>query len=223
MLELRTSKQRSRPTERHHIVESAEQLSAIKRSKFDLCVWRRTCSPSFAKWLEAVSVRHELAVDLRGVRAERVDFGALLNEVAPGPFRDAWALDLTQVLAAYVGVFGDEPLRVQLSTIDGRKCPRFHVDSVGVRLLCTYAGPGTEWIPEAAVDRERLRACDAGEAPTRAGGRVEQLACFDVALMKGSAWPGNHRVGTVHRSPAVARDQRRLVFTVDTLRPPPRR
>jgi hypothetical protein len=49
----------------------------------------------------------------------------------------------------------------------------------------------------------------------------EHLERFDVALMKGSAWPANGRFGTVHRSPDVP-GAPRLVFTVDTLRVPGR-
>jgi hypothetical protein len=155
------------------------------------------------------------------VRADTFDVAAMLTTLPDGPLREAWCEDLSTVLAQYVKVVGDEPLRVQLATIDGRKCPRFHVDNVGVRLLCTYAGPGTEWIAESSVDRQHLRTCDAMHAPTRPNGRVEHLERFDVALMKGSAWPGNGRFGTVHRSPDVP-GAPRLVFTVDTLRVPGR-
>jgi hypothetical protein len=221
MLELASSAPVRRPKDRHRLVTEPGRLSAIRRTTVDLCVWRRTLPSPLSTWLDSVARSHSLAIDERGVRADAFDVATMLTTLPAGPLREAWADDLSNVLHHYVRVVGDEPLRVQLATIDGRKCPRFHVDNVGVRLLCTYAGPGTEWIAESSVDRQHLRTCDAMHAPTRPSGRVEHLERFDVALMKGSAWPANGRFGTVHRSPDVP-GAPRLVFTVDTLRVPGR-
>ena len=33
-------------------------------------------------------------------------------------------------------------------------CRRFHTDVNELRLLCTYSGPATLWLPEAAADRD---------------------------------------------------------------------
>lgn len=206
---------------RHRLVGEPSRLAAIRRATVDLCVWRRSLPAPLAAWLDEVAARHELSLDVRGARASTFDFEAPLRSLPAGAMREAWVADLSTLLQRYAAVIGDEPLRVQLATIDGRKCPRFHVDNVGVRLLCTYAGPGTEWIAEPAVDRERLRTCDAAQAPTRPGGTVEQLERFDVAMMKGSGFAGNRRFGTVHRSPDVP-GAPRVVLTVDTLRVPDR-
>src|SRR5690606_9784866 len=98
---------------------------------------------------------------------------------------------------------------------------RFHVDYHALRLVCTYAGPGTEWVARDDVDRRKLAARHLElEAAHRAAGirptDVRRLAPGDVLLMKGKGWPGAH--GPVHRSPPVeAAGQRRLVLTL-TLR-----
>jgi hypothetical protein len=47
---------------------------------------------------------------------------------------------------------------LRLRALSHEMCPRFHVDRVPLRLLCTYAGPGTEWLAETDVDRALLRA-----------------------------------------------------------------
>ena len=36
---------------------------------------------------------------------------------------------------------------MRLVSTSAPMCPRFHTDHVGVRLICTYVGPGTEWLP----------------------------------------------------------------------------
>lgn len=221
MLEPVTRRARSTRGARHAFVDSAAGLSRIHRASLDVCVWRRTVDASLARWLDEVAKGSALSIDERNLRARDVKFDRWLGSLAASAEKQAFVDDLELVLAAAVRVNGDVPLRVQLSTIDSRKCPRFHIDNVGVRLLCTYAGAGTEWIPEAAVDREHLRTCSADHAPLRAGGAVEHLKRFDVVLMKGTAFPGNARFGAVHRSPDV-RGAPRIVFTVDTQHPPTR-
>jgi hypothetical protein len=79
-------------------------------------------------------------------------------------------------------------------------CRKFHVGSVGLRLLCTYAGPGTEWIEP--------------------GGNIRRMTTMEVAVFKGSAFLGaGPRV--LHRSPPVSSgtfvDQSRLVLCIDAL------
>jgi hypothetical protein len=206
---------------RSRFVKTPRGLSAIKRPGLDLCVWRRTLPDDLSAWCRRLVRTTALAVDERGVTADEVDFERYLADVPQGEMKDLWVADLNQVLGVYRRVVGDVPLRVQISTIDSRKCPRFHIDNVGLRLLCTYAGAGTEWIDERQLDREHLRVCTVDHAPVKQGGAVEHLLPFDVALMKGTAFPGNGRFGQVHRSPAVA-GAARLVFTLDTHFPPSR-
>jgi G3E family GTPase len=49
----------------------------------------------------------------------------------------------------------------------------------------------------------------------RSASDIEQLACGDVALLKGERWEGNANAGLVHRSPAVTAGTRRLLLTLD--------
>jgi hypothetical protein len=60
-----------------------------------------------------------------------------------------------------IGQHARSPLRavdLRLSFLDSTPCPRFHVDSVPLRLLCTLQGPGTEIARETFVWRERFEA-----------------------------------------------------------------
>ncbi|MEW6435334.1 MAG: DUF1826 domain-containing protein [Myxococcota bacterium] len=105
--------------------------------------------------------------------------------------------------ALYLKVSGAPRVRLQLGWIRGQQCPRFHTDFVRLRLICTYVGPGTEWIDERWLDRDLAARCHAHEAPLRPGGAVSRLERFTVGLMKGRAFPGNERHGLVHRSPPL--------------------
>jgi len=104
-------------------------------------------------------------------------------------------------------------------------CRKFHADYIGVRLLCTYSGPGTEWVDDAYVNRRTAldpdsSLADANRALVPDPTRVRSLGEGDVALLKGHAYPGNEGRGVVHRSaPVEARGLRRIVLKIDARRP----
>jgi hypothetical protein len=102
-------------------------------------------------------------------------------------------------------------LRIRLERVQDNACRRFHADQVRLRLLCTYRGPGTEWLPDAGVRRD----ADGGiaEPPPAAIGR---LVRFEVALLKGAAHPQGRPL--IHRSPPIAGTGiARLLLAIDSL------
>ena len=109
---------------------------------------------------------------------------------------------------------------LRLRALGHEMCPRFHVDRVPLRLLCTYAGPGTEWLAETDVDRALLRAqvtkgaCDPA---MRGGAEVRRLAPGHVGVFKGEAWPERAGRGAVHRSPSCGGRGRRLFLSLEPL------
>lgn len=135
--------------------------------------------------------------------------------------------DVHRLATAFSAALDRTDLSVRLDVISTDKCRRFHADYKHVRLLCTYVGPGTEWVEERDLDREALRHRDAQDGSTfeHTNGRIvpDPLAIHratpgDVLLLKGESYPGNRGRGAVHRSPAIERaghDVRRLVLTID--------
>ncbi|WP_110969829.1 DUF1826 domain-containing protein [Pseudomonas huaxiensis] len=124
---------------------------------------------------------------------------------------DGFIADLAWLIDAYVCLLGAKSVGVRLRALERAMCPRFHVDHVPLRLITTYAGPASEWLEESAVDRRRLAQDEVDSADIR------QLTCGDVALFKGEKWLGNEGAGVVHRSPALANGERRLILTLDWL------
>lgn len=124
---------------------------------------------------------------------------------------DGFIADIRWLIGAYACLLDARSVGVRLRVLERAMCPRFHVDHVPVRLITTYAGPASEWLGEGAVDRRRL-----GQEEVNAAD-IRQLACGDVALLKGEKWQGNEGAGLVHRSPALAHGERRLILTLDWL------
>jgi hypothetical protein len=95
----------------------------------------------------------------------------------------ALAADIAALARLFAAVAGARTLRLRLEHIDDDACRRFHVDAVRLRLLCTYAGPGTQW--------QDIQ------------GGVHRMARLQVGLFKGSRHP-THRPCILHRSPPVS-------------------
>ena len=109
---------------------------------------------------------------------------------------------------------------LRLTVLDCAMCPRFHVDRVPCRLVTTYQGAATQWLPHQVVDRTKLGAGSNGQSDSLSGlfqseSDIRNLSSGDVALLKGELWEGNENAGLVHRSPALSAGERRLLLTLD--------
>ncbi|XOV84185.1 MAG: DUF1826 domain-containing protein [bacterium] len=132
----------------------------------------------------------------------------------------ALAEDVTDLVDMFCSLFELTSTGMRLAVLDKAMCPRFHVDHVPCRLVTTYKGIATQWLPHTVVDRSRLGPGSNGQADHTSGlykaaGDVQQLTSGDVALLKGEGWPSNENAGLVHRSPTVESGASRLFFTLD--------
>ncbi|ETK21119.1 hypothetical protein H097_01127 [Pseudomonas sp. FH4] len=125
---------------------------------------------------------------------------------------DGFIADVAWLVSAFACLLGAKRIGVRLRLLDKAMCPRFHVDHVPVRLITTYAGIGSQWLREGVMDRRQL-----SQADSEPSERIEQIHCGEVALLKGEKWRGNEGYGLIHRSPALAANERRLILTLDWL------
>jgi hypothetical protein len=150
----------------------------------------------------------------RSVRCEDPGRGAEeLVRGLDGPGRAGWVEDVRWLAELYRDLTEADELGLRLHASDRSMCPGFHVDRIGLRLVCTYAGPGTEWLQEPQVDRGAL--ARRALAEVHRGGAVERMVVGAIGLLKGESWPGNEGRGAVHRSPALPPGQRRVLLTID--------
>ena len=129
--------------------------------------------------------------------------------------------DISSLCEMFSELVCADEVMISLESPDDATCPRFHVDRVGIRMLVTYLGPGTELLPQGQVDRNWLGDAGHGLVDEESGlmlpgAEVQQVSAFDVVLLKGEAWPGAENFGAVHRSPDPL-GQRRVLLRVDML------
>lgn len=124
------------------------------------------------------------------------------------PGREDFAADINFLVEMYGVLLGCPAVGLRLEVLGRAMCPRFHVDQTGIRLLCTYQGPGTEWLEDGAADRSKLGPVSAGVGDERSGiildpAGIHHVEPYAIALLKGSGWQGNAGRGIIHRSPAL--------------------
>jgi Protein of unknown function (DUF1826) len=130
--------------------------------------------------------------------------------------RRAFAAELHHLIRLFVGAAKPPDVRIKLEIERDDRCRYFHTDRVGLRLLCTYLGPGTEWVPDEFANRSALGSGDNAAIvpdPTR----VKRLAPFWVGLFKGDLHPDCPGLGCIHRSPSIGheRNAARILLTID--------
>ena len=146
----------------------------------------------------------------------------LLDEALPsaGEPEGRFALieDMVQMGRAFFESTESKHIRFQLEIIQSDMCRLFHQDNMRQRLLCTYFGPGTEWLDASNVYREGLGKGDNDKIVKDYSG-VKRANPFDILLLKGSRYGGPEE-GVVHRSPPIAQDELvRVLFKIDECLP----
>jgi len=128
--------------------------------------------------------------------------------------------DISELVKMFCLLFDRQQVGLRLTLLDKAMCPRFHVDRVPCRLVSTYHGIATEWLPHKKADRSKLGMGSNGLIYRQSGlykndEDIQKLNFGDVALLKGECWEGNEGAGLIHRSPNVAENEKRLLVTID--------
>ena len=105
--------------------------------------------------------------------------------------------------------------RLLLTTISTNMCRKFHTDINDLRLLCTYIGPGTIWLPDEAVDFEALQSKSSAKDVVKNPELVQQVQTGEVIILKGALYPEARPI--LHRSPIIEEAGiNRLLLRIDT-------
>lgn len=169
-----------------------------------VCVWNRPPDPILVSYLED-SVRSGSWKRKAQIEAAGPRFDELLAGFDADVGRVRWITELTALVDLFATLTDAQTIGLRVTATARATCPRFHADQVGLRLLCSWLGEGTEWLAEEDVSRGALGLQQPSVGSTtgvlRPGGVVRQMPAFAVGAFKGDLWPGNGGRGAVHRSP----------------------
>lgn len=111
--------------------------------------------------------------------------------------------DVEALSARFAQVMNVSAVRVRIERTDSNACRKVHADYTDVRLITTYAGPGTDIAPH-ADENDRIDCC------------LERVPTGCIGLFKGRTYDADHRP-CFHRSPPAGdMGEKRLVLVIDT-------
>jgi hypothetical protein len=109
--------------------------------------------------------------------------------------------DIEQLAGRFSALMGCDSIRLRLEGVVSDACRKIHGDYTDVRLITTYAGPGTQYIPH----------CKSGNEA-----ELVDMPTGWIGLFKGRDFNPGH-APCMHRSPPIiASGERRLVLVIDT-------
>ena len=112
------------------------------------------------------------------------------------PFYDIWINDMSNICKAFCKFLGEEKISFWIGTKRG--CKRYHVDMVPFRLLVTYAGEGTEILPNYAANRNAYVEGMSNKEIIMDKSALESVNTWDIAIFRGGS------EGILHRTPDSA-------------------
>lgn len=201
----------------------AISLLSIFNHEQQITVVERPASAGISQYLQSVTTLLGRGFQLTIQASESVTQHVLQQRLLPQHTAHEYLLADMELLAnLYFDLLGCPRIGLRLEVLQGAMCPKFHVDRTGIRLLCTYMGPGTEWLDDRYADRSKLGISTANVCDTNSGlildsAGLQQTPAFAIALLKGSLWQGNEQRGVIHRSPAVVSNQIRVMLAIDAL------
>lgn len=211
---------RQHPVATARFGDSPLVLGDIYEDGVSLSAWQRRVENDVHQYAEGLT-RYGRSYASRQV-VSLADIRPVMSDLLPEqPGRQIFIDDIYLLADLFTCLFGLEEVGLRVAPLTSTMCPRFHTDRVPCRLLCTYGrGPGTQWLADTGADRRYLGTGSRGLPDEESGlirdpGSIFGLNAGDVALLKGEAWPDNEGRGLIHRSPALARGESRLLLSLD--------
>ncbi|MEM7304921.1 MAG: DUF1826 domain-containing protein [Pseudomonadota bacterium] len=193
----------------------------IFKEDINIAIWRRALSAEIKDYAQVFLKAHKNYRQSLVVKPDNA-FEKLTESESKLSQSKALCQNISELVEMFCLLFGVKQVGLRLTTLDHSMCPRFHVDRVPGRLVCTYHGVSTEWLPHNEIDRSKLGNGNNGLPDEESGlfqspHSIKQLNVGDVAILKGELWDGNENAGLVHRSPQVPSGENRLLLTLDFL------
>ena len=167
-------------------------------------IWRRRVHKRMQSWLDTLPADQlptgRIVLPVSQVRSAVTE---LLNisEMPDCAERKLLLDDICLLAHEFNELFAPAYLRLRFDVVTTNKCPKFHIDHVAARLLCTYRGVGTEY---SFLDDQK-RPAEIFTTPN----------CAAIVL-RGAKWPTDRANNLVHRSPEINDvNETRLLLVID--------
>ena len=167
-------------------------------------IWRRRVHKRMQSWLDTLPADQlptgRIVLPVSQVRSAVTEL-MNISEMPDCAERKLLLDDICLLAHEFDELFAPAYLRLRFDVVTTNKCPKFHIDHVAARLLCTYRGVGTEY---SFLDDQK-RPAEIFTTPNCA-----------VIVLRGAKWPTDRANNLVHRSPEINDvNETRLLLVID--------
>lgn len=167
-------------------------------------IWRRYMQEGMQSWLDTLPVAQlptgRIILPVSKVRSAVIEL-MNISSMPDCPERQVLLDDICLLAFEFNRLCESLYLRLRLDVMTTNKCPKFHIDHVASRLLCTYRGVGTEY----SFLNDQNRPAEIFSAPN-----------CSAFVLRGTKWPTVCPNKLVHRSPEINHEsETRLLLALD--------
>ena len=187
-------------------------LATFKHQEGQLAILERQPLGGGDEFFKKVSERPLNVIGIVGKKTCEEDILALLEDeisedLKSSDFYMQWVIDMAGVCNIFCETLATSTVGFCLAT--QRACQRYHIDNVPLRLLVTYYGRGTEWVPDTAVDRLAYDSGMPNDKILTNNNARKFLNAWDIAIFRGGP------DGLLHRTPDAALNTPSILLRLD--------
>ncbi len=123
--------------------------------------------------------------------------------------------DVYQLALQFSQLVKQQEVKVYFTKIQDGMCRLFHTDANQLRLLCTYWGPGTQWVDNSNISLHTISSNSNADRINDLS-KVFNVSAYDVAILKGALHDQLDTNALMHRSPPLENNECRLLLRLDT-------
>ena len=187
-------------------------LAAFKHQEEQLAILERQPLEGGDEFFKKLSERPLNVIGIVGKKTSVEEILALLEDeisedLKSSDFYMQWVIDMAGVCNIFCETLATNTVGFCLAT--QRACQRYHIDNVPLRLLVTYYGRGTEWVPDTAVDRLAYDSGMPNDKILTNNNARKFLNAWDIAIFRGGP------DGLLHRTPDAALNTPSILLRLD--------
>ena len=187
-------------------------LATFKHQEAQLAILERQPLGGGDEFFKKLSERPLNVIGIVGKKTCVEEILALLEDeisedLKSSDFYMQWVIDMAGVCNIFCETLATSTVGFCLAT--QRACQRYHIDNVPLRLLVTYYGRGTEWVPDTAVDRLAYDSGMPNDKILTNNNARKFLNAWDIAIFRGGP------DGLLHRTPDSALNTPSILLRLD--------
>ena len=187
-------------------------LATFKHQEGQLAILERQPLGGGDEFFNKLSERPLNVIGIVGKKTCVEEILALLEDeisedLKSSDFYMQWVIDMAGVCNIFCETLATSTVGFCLAT--QRACQRYHIDNVPLRLLVTYYGKGTEWVPDSAVDRLAYDSGMPNDKILTSNNARKFLNTWDIAIFRGGP------DGLLHRTPDAALNTPSILLRLD--------